>query len=116
VVGGTTSGDESCGGGYNFDMPPRYRLSPPMRQTQSPRFWEMDEYDFEDMGAALLDKQPDVRLANCFGDRGQKQFGADIVGDLIDGGLIVAQCKCYEVFQPAEIDKASNKFLKHLAY
>lgn len=76
----------------------------------------MGEYEFEKMCVALLDKQPDVSLSDGFGDRGQKQFGADIIADLTEGGLIVAQCKCYEVFRPANIDAAVQIFLEHLDY
>ena len=97
-------------------MPPRRRLPPPVHQSQSPRLWEIGEYRFEDMCAALLDAQPDIVSADGFGNRGQKQLGADIVGDLKEGGLIVAQCKCYETFQPADIDKAAKQFLEHLDY
>lgn len=112
----TTSGDVHGLTGYTLTMPPRRRLPPPVHQSQSPHLWEIGEYRFEDMCAALLDAQPDIVSADGFGNRGQKQLGADIVGDLKEGGLIVAQCKCYENFQPADIDKAAKQFLEHLDY
>lgn len=89
-------------------------LTPPVKKGQCPPFWEMDEYPFQDMCCALLEMEEDVSTCSVFGDRGQAQFGIDLIADRkIDGECYVAQCKCWKEFPPNKIQEASEEFFKY---
>jgi len=60
--------------------------------------------------------EPDLRLARLYGNRGQKQFGGDVIADCQTGGTAVAQCKCQEKLGETDVSKACDDFYKHLEH
>lgn len=90
-----------------------------MDSTVAPPFYQIDEYKFQCVCRDLLERQKDDGVKSCgiFGERGQKQYGIDLIAPL--GGSDandVAQCKCYTDITPAQIVTASDEFLKYLDY
>ena len=82
-----------------------------------PAFYELGEYDFQDMSCDVFSEEPGIATCNVYGTRGQKQHGIDLLAHCDDGIHIeVVQCKCYEKFPPPKIKEASDEFLKHIDY
>jgi hypothetical protein len=62
-----------------------------------PAFYELGEYDFQDMSCDVFSEEPGIATCNVYGTRGQKQHGIDLLAHCDDGIHIeVVQCKCYE--------------------
>ncbi|MBE9119516.1 hypothetical protein IQ269_01545 [Tychonema sp. LEGE 07199] len=82
-----------------------------------PPFYELGEYDFQDMCCDVFDVEPGIATCNVYGTRGQEQHGIDLLAHCDDGIHIeVVQCKCYKKFPPPKIKEASDDFLKHIDY
>lgn len=82
-----------------------------MDSTTAPPFYQIDEYKFQCVCRDLLERQIDDRVKSCsiFGERGQKQYGIDLIAPL--GGSYandVAQCKRFAKISPHEIVAASD--------
>jgi len=75
----------------------------------------MTEYPFQDFCQAAWR----IEGADCqvYGTRGQRQKGIDLrtYGQPVNGGS-VGQCKCYEVFEAADLRKAIAEFSEHLVF
>ena len=92
-------------------------LSSRVNPNFPPNFYELGEYDFEDMCCDVFSVQQGIATCYVYGTRGQKQYGIDLLAHCDDGiHTEVGQCKCYEDFQPRHIRKASEEFLKHIDY
>lgn len=92
-------------------------LSPRYNPSLPPRFYEMDEYAFEEMCQDLFAAESGIATCNTYGTRGQMQRGIDLLARSDDGKYIeVGQCKCYEDFPPLKIRQVSEAFFKHLDY
>jgi hypothetical protein len=84
-----------------------------MRLGDPPPFYQIDEYTFQNLSCDLMAREPDIATSNPYGTRGQPQHGIDILARRSEGGLEVGQSKCYEIFRPAQIVEASDKFFEH---
>jgi len=90
-------------------------LSPRYNPSLPPRFYEMDEYAFEEMCQDLFAKESGIATCNTYGVRGQLQSGIDLLAHCDDVKFTeVGQCKCYKDFPPKKIREASDVFLKYL--
>ncbi|MFN9857864.1 MAG: hypothetical protein ACK556_07065, partial [Pseudanabaena sp.] len=90
-------------------------LSPRYNPSLPPRFYEMDEYAFEEMCQDLFAKESGIATCNTYGVRGQLQSGIDLLAHCDDITFTeVGQCKCYKDFPPKKIREASDVFLKYL--
>ncbi len=101
-----------------MDQPtdPNRDMTPSMQIGAPPRFFELDEYVFQDLCAALLGKESGVYFSEVYGERGQKQDGIDIwAWRAEDRGTVteVGQCKRYQDFEPQDIRNASDEFFAH---
>lgn len=70
--------------------------------------WE----DFERLQWRVMRDVEGLRHAQLYGNRGQAQFGLDIVALHPDGIGVALQSKKYETFGPADITAAVDKFLE----
>ncbi len=92
-------------------------LSSRVNPNSPPNFYELGEYDFQDMCCDVFSVQPGLDTCDVYGTRGQKQYGIDLFAHCHDGIYTeVGQCKCYKKFSPSEIIKASDEFLEHIEY
>ncbi|MBW4547892.1 MAG: hypothetical protein KME25_26120 [Symplocastrum torsivum CPER-KK1] len=92
-------------------------LSPRVNPNLPPNFYELGEYDFQDMCRDVFSVQHGIATCDVYGTRGQRQDGIDLLAHRDDGiHTEVGQCKCYKDFPPREISKASDEFLKHIDY
>jgi hypothetical protein len=74
----------------------------------------MDEYAFQDLCRDLLDAQAEIATSSIYGERGECQDGIDVLAQRKAGdGIEVGQCKRYQKFPPADIQKASNEFFAY---
>jgi hypothetical protein len=90
------------------------RLTLPMRRGISPPFFQMSEYDFQDLCCDLFNQEPEISSCEVYGKRGEAQRGIDLLARTSSGGAIeVGQCKCTRQFPPTEIKKASAAFFAH---
>lgn len=89
------------------------KITPNVNSNDPVSFWELGEYDFEEICCAIVHEQPGVAKADFYGVRGETQFGIDILAPLEGGGYLCVQCKCYEKFPPKEIRNAADNFLAH---
>ena len=88
-------------------------LSPPMNAVHTPKFWEMNEYAFEDFCLALWLEEG--VMCQKYGIRGVSQEGIDLLThDQPPGGRSVGQCKCYADYHGADLKAAADKFFEHL--
>lgn len=86
-------------------------MFPEIRAGETPPFYELDEYTFQELCRDLLGKEPGVATCDIFGRRGQRQFGIDLRAPRMRGsGIEVGQCKCYQEFPPGKIREASDEF------
>lgn len=76
-------------------------------------FSEIDPRVFEKLCSAVLAAQPGILRTELSTPGKGRDYGADVVAHLDGGGLLVAQCKRYRQFRPAQIKKASDEFLDH---
>lgn len=73
------------------------------------------EYKFQDLCRELLEKENNLINSRNYEERGQSQYGADLIADCDDGiSTVIGQCKCYKSFGSADFKKASNEFLVYL--
>ncbi len=92
-------------------------LSPRVNPNFPPNFYELGEYDFQDMCCDVFSVQPGIATCDVYGTRGQKQYGIDLLAYCDDGiHTEVGQCKCYKNFPPSKIIEASDEFLEHIKY
>lgn len=92
-------------------------LSPRSNPSLPPRFYEMDEYAFQEVCRDLFAKEPGIRTCDIYGTRGQSQKGIDLLARCNDiTHTEVGQCKCYEDFSPRKIREASDEFFAHIDY
>lgn len=85
----------------------------PQSATVPPDLHALGDYRFQDLCADLW--APESRLATVYGDRGQKQFGIDVIAyDCPVGENGVGQCKCYQEFTVDDLDEAVAEFEKYL--
>lgn len=80
-----------------------------------PPFGVLDFESFQELSNELMLMDDGVMTSDVYGKQGQSQRGIDILAHLEDG-VTVAQCKRYQTITDADIRKASDEFLKHLAY
>ena len=95
---------------------PTTEMTPSMQIGAPPPFYELDEYVFQDICAALLSKEPDVYFSEVYGVRGQKQDGIDVWAwrnEGTDTVTDVGQCKRYQDFEPQQIRDATDEFFAH---
>jgi hypothetical protein len=91
------------------------KLPAAIKVGESPPFYKMDEYAFQDMCRDLFDNESSINSCSTYGIRGQSQEGIDLLAHGgASGVLAVGQCKCYEEFPPREIRNASDEFFIHL--
>ncbi len=89
-------------------------LQPSTRVGASPRYYELDEYTFQDMCRDLFEAEPRIATCDVYGVRGESQFGIDLLAFRTgNDGVEVGQCKCYRDFDPSRIRAASNEFFKY---
>ena len=88
-----------------------------IRSSDSPPFYDLDEYDFQKLCCDLFSEEADISTSHVYGTRGQSQYGIDILAHRkIDEGIEVGQCKCYKDFTPKDIRDASEEFFKNWSY
>jgi len=92
-------------------------MNPGISQGSIPPFHEIGEYDFEGMCRDLFQEESSVATCEVFGERGQGQYGIDLLAYRTEGeGREVGQCKCYSNFPPKKIRDASDKFFDNWSY
>src|SRR6056297_2487869 len=80
-------------------------------------FYTMGETPFEKLSRALIREEPDIVSVGKYGTRGQKQYGIDVYGDLINGqGIIVGQSKAYEEFDEDNLDQVIDGFFREIDF
>src|SRR5260370_7840614 len=93
-----------------------YHLTPPMRRGISPRFFEMSEYDFQDLCCDLFELEPGIASCEVYGKRGETQRGVDLLARTsTGGGTELGQCKCPHPFPPPHIPTPTPPLLPPLA-
>lgn len=88
-------------------------IEPGIRKGETPSFYKLSEYVFEELCRDLLFCEPLVSTCDIYGDRGQTQYGIDIIARRENDEIEVGQCKCYEDFPPQKIRQASKDFFDH---
>lgn len=92
-------------------------VSPRVNPNLPPKFYELGEYDFQDICRDLFSEQPGIAICDVYGTRGQHQHGIDLLAYCDDGiHTEVGQCKCYKDFPPRKIREASDDFFAHIDY
>ena len=81
--------------------------------SDPPELHPLNEYLFQDLTCALLAVEPHIATADLFGQRGQKQYGVDVIGHRKDGGIDVASCKRCATVRASQIVAWSSEFLDH---
>jgi|GEM_PF-6640085 len=90
-------------------------LSPSIKSSDPPPFYEMSDTEFEEMCRDIMSEEPSIGTCEIYGDPGQSQEGIDVIAFKQSSEAIeVVQCKCYEDFPPRKIREASDKFFEHL--
>ncbi len=87
--------------------------SPSPNRSRPPRFFEMDDEAFEELCCALFDKEPNIQKADRYRAPRECQFGIDILGERVGGGVEVVSCKCCSVIKKSDIPTWCDDFLKH---
>jgi hypothetical protein len=89
-------------------------MPPGIRPGESPTFYNLGEYVFQELCRDLFDAEPGISSCEIYGVRGQSQDGIDLIAHRrARNGIEVGQCKCYKDFPPREIHKASDEFFAH---
>lgn len=91
---------------------PREAITPSVDRASPPDFHRMQIDAFEELTAALLDKEPGVTRADLFHTRYDAQYGIDSFGDTPDG-MIVASSKRQARILKGQMAKWSSDFLDH---
>jgi len=90
-------------------------LVPGARPSDPPPLHQLPEDTFEELCRDVFAAEPNVATCNRYGTRGERQLGIDLLAAVKNtADHHVAQCKCYQNFQPDEIKGASDAFLKHI--
>lgn len=89
-------------------------MTPGIRQGESPPFYKLGEYVFQDLCRDILDQESDIATCAIYGERGEGQRGIDLLAHRKNNdGIEVGQCKCSKDFAPKGIRDASDEFFKH---
>ena len=94
-------------------VPENKEMHPHIAKGLPPPFHELGEYTFQDLSTELFAKEPGIKHSRVFGDRGQRQFGIDVIADTVNGDKEVGQCKRYKTFSQQDIIHASDDFFTH---
>lgn len=87
-------------------------MSPPWNNNTPPKFAEeLLDSQFEDFCCALFAREPGIKSCIRYGERGQRQYGIDLLAEVQTGGNEVAQCKCQREFDADDVRNAADKFL-----
>jgi len=101
--------------GHDIIMATNYSISPGIRSGESPHFYDMGDYVFQEFCRDLFEVEPSIATCDIYGERGQAQYGIDLIAARIQNdGIEVGQCKCSKDFQPKDIRNASDEFLNNL--
>lgn len=71
---------------------------------------EFDWTRFERLQWVILHDVEGLRDAQLYGDRGQRQFGLDVIALAADGTGAALQSKDYQQFHPSDLEAAVRKF------
>ena len=88
------------------------RVVPSVRRANPPDFDQLEPDQFEELGCAILDKEPGVRVADLFHTRFDAQYGIDAFGET-DYGLVVLSCKRCKQIRKGDMAQWSGDFLDH---
>jgi tetratricopeptide (TPR) repeat protein len=91
-------------------------LPPPISPNDRPQLWKIGEYPFQDLTVALMGREPGLSLPRLYGERGQAQYGGDVLALCDDRGKLLAQCRCYEHLIPSNITSACTGFLNNFKH
>lgn len=86
---------------------------PSVDPTIPPRFHEIGEYKFQRLVTELLALEPEITTSDEYGQRGQEDFGADIIARRRGGDKEIGSCKCTQTTSPAKVRDWSDEFLDH---
>jgi hypothetical protein len=76
----------------------------------------LGDEDFEEICCNIFYHDKEVDNPDLHGRPRQKQFGADITADRVDGtGIDAASCKCYKAILKGQIASFADEFLDHWA-
>lgn len=84
--------------------------APVIGQLETLPFNDLSWEDFERLQWRIMRDVEGLRHAQLYGDRGQAQFGIDIVALTPNGGGVALQSKKYKRFGAAEVRAAVKKF------
>lgn len=90
------------------NFPPRIAVG------EIPALHRLGAVPFQSLVRDLLSYEVGVKTASLYGINGNAQDGIDVLVRCIPAGVHVAQCKCYESIDPADIRAASDEFFKHI--
>ncbi len=89
-------------------------MQPGIRKGETPPFYKLDEYIFQELCRDLFEKESTISICNIYGTRGQSQYGIDLYAQSKSGdGIEVGQCKCYERISPSEIRGVTTEFFNN---
>lgn len=89
-------------------------VTPSPNRSKPPAFNDLHDDVFEEMCCSLLEKEPQITIADRFKTRYKKQFGVDICGKLKENeGLWVASCKVRQTLKKGDIPGFYQEFLQH---
>jgi len=89
-------------------------MTPGIRPGESPQFYKMDEYIFQNLCRDIFDAEPNIVSCDVYGVRGQSQDGIDLLAHRgVGDGIEVGQCKCYRSFSHRQINEVSDEFFKY---
>ena len=92
------------------------KISPPVTGHQDPRFWELAPEVFEAFCLDFIRAQPETKVADLHGTRGQADHAVDIVASRNDGGVDIFQCKCYQKYTSSHLATHVSEFIKNLEF
>lgn len=99
-----------------LNSPPEPTFPPPPVNTrvQTLPFHRLSWENFERLILRLVRREQTVAECWAYGERGQKQYGLDILAELRNapGEFACYQCKRVEKISPSDIDKAVGQFLQ----
>ena len=99
-----------------LDSPPEanFPVPPVKTRAQTLPFRELSWENFERLILRIVNREANVSECWAYGDRGQKQYGLDILAELpnASGEFACYQCKRVDKFSSGDIQKAVAKFLE----
>ena len=88
-------------------------IAPPaVTREQTLPFGSLTWENFERLCFRLAHRSGDVEDVRIYGERGQSQEGIDLYVRGATGNYDTWQCKRYQEFTPADLEKAVTKFLE----